>query len=92
MHCIGEEKIWKDVKRQSILGQDEFIERFLNHVKGYKKVKEIPKIQRYIGRLGLAELLKGAKIRKEISRKAKEAEERYVELFAVMDSQPSGFN
>ena len=31
MAGIGEEKIWKDVKGQSILGEDEFIERFLNH-------------------------------------------------------------
>ena len=73
---IGEE-IWKDVKGQSILGKDEFIERFLNHVKGYGKVKEIPRSQRYIGRPGIAKLLKGAKRKKEISRKAKEAVERY---------------
>jgi hypothetical protein len=30
MAGLGEEKIWKDVKGQSILGQDEFIKRFLN--------------------------------------------------------------
>ncbi|MFA4920295.1 MAG: helix-turn-helix domain-containing protein [Thermodesulfovibrionales bacterium] len=77
MAGIGEEKIWKDVKGQSILGQDEFIKRFLNHVKRYEEVKEIPKNQRYIGRPGLVELLKGTKGRKEISRKAKEAIERY---------------
>jgi len=74
---IGEEKIWKDVKGQSILGEDEFIERFINHVKGYEEVKEIPKSQRYIGRPGLSELLKGAKRRDEISKKAKEAIEKY---------------
>ena len=74
---IGVEKIWEDVKGQSILGGDGFIERFLNHVKGYEEVKEIPKSQRYIGRPELAELLKGAKRRKEISRTAKEAVERY---------------
>jgi putative transposase len=77
MAGIGEEKIWKDVKGQSILGEDEFIERFLNHVKGYEEEKEIPKSQRYIGRPGLSELLKGAKRRTEISKKAKEAVERY---------------
>jgi len=54
-----------------ILGEDEFIERFLNHVKGYEEVKEIPKSQRYIGRPGLAELPKGAKRRKEIREKQK---------------------
>ncbi len=37
----------------------------------------MPKNQRYIGRPGVAELLKGTKGRKEISRKAKEAVERY---------------
>jgi len=77
MAGIGGEKIWKDVKGQSILGEDEFIERFLNHVKGYEEVKEIPKSQRYIGRPGLAELLKGTRGRKEISKKAKEAIEKY---------------
>ena len=30
MAGLGEEKIWKDVKGQSILGEDEFIKRFLN--------------------------------------------------------------
>jgi len=55
----------------------ELLQRFLNHVKGYEEVKEIPKSQRYIGRYGLAELLKGTKGRKEISRKAKEAIEKY---------------
>ncbi|MFZ3136090.1 MAG: transposase [Thermodesulfovibrionales bacterium] len=77
MAGIGEERIWKDVKGQSILGEDEFIERFLNHVKGYEEEKEIPKSQRYIGRPGLAKLLKGAKRRKEKSKKAKEAVEKY---------------
>jgi putative transposase len=28
---IGEGKIWKDVKGQSILGKDEFTERYFNH-------------------------------------------------------------
>jgi putative transposase len=77
MDGIGGEKIWKDVKGQSILGEDEFIKMFLNHVKGYEEVKEIPKNQRYIEKPGVAELLKGTKGRKEINRKAKEVVERY---------------
>lgn len=77
MAGIGGEKIWKDVKGQSILGEDEFIERLINHVKGYEEVKEIPKNQRYIGRPGLEELLKGTKRKKEIRGRAKEAVERY---------------
>jgi putative transposase len=53
------------------------IQKFLNRVKGSEELKEIPKSQRYIGRPGLAELLKGTKGRKEISRKAKETIEKY---------------
>ena len=53
------------------------IRDFCKILKGYEEVKEIPKNQRYIGRPGLAELLKGTKRRKEISSKAKEAVERY---------------
>jgi hypothetical protein len=59
------------------IGEDEFIERFFYHAKGYEEIKEIPKDKGYIGRPGLAELLKGTKGRKEIDRKAKEAVERY---------------
>ncbi len=77
MAGIGGEKIWKNVKGQSILGEDEFIERFINHVKGYEEIKEIPKKQRYIGRPDLSEVLKAARGREETGRKAKEAVERY---------------
>ncbi len=77
MAGIGKEKILKGAKGQSIIGEDEFIERFLNHVKGFEEVKEIPKSQRYLGRPILAELFEGVKEKKEISGKAKEAVERY---------------
>ncbi len=68
---LGEEKIWKDVKGQSILGEDEFIKRFLKHVKGSEELKEIPKSQRYIGRPGLAELLIRCKKKKRDKQKGK---------------------
>ncbi|MEK6582814.1 MAG: transposase [Nitrospirota bacterium] len=74
---IDEEKIWKDVRGQSILGEDDFVEKFIRHVEGYKEVKEIPKSQRYIGRPELVELLKVAKVKKDISRKTREAVQRY---------------
>jgi DNA invertase Pin-like site-specific DNA recombinase len=57
--------------------EDGFIEGFFYPAKGYEEIEEIPKNQRYIGRPGLAELLKGTKGRKEIGRKAKEALERH---------------
>jgi REP element-mobilizing transposase RayT len=48
----GKEKtgIWELVKGQSILGEDEFVGRFLGYVKGYEKIREIPRGQRYLGR------------------------------------------
>ena len=73
---IDEEKIWKDVRGQSILGEDDFVEKFIRHVEGYKEVKEIPKSQRYIGRPELVELLKVAKVKKDISRNTREAVQR----------------
>ena len=42
MAGLGEEKIWKDVKGQSILGQDEFIERFLKHSSMVSKPSGFP--------------------------------------------------
>ena len=74
---IDEEKFWKDVRGQSILGEDDFVEKVIRHVEGYKEVKEIPKSQRYIGRPELVELLKVAKVKKDISRKTREAVQRY---------------
>jgi len=37
-------------KGQSILGERDFVERFIHHAKVYEEIKEIPKRQRYIGR------------------------------------------
>jgi len=74
---IGKEKIWKDVKGQSILGEDEFTEKFISHIKESQEIKEIPRRQRYVGRPELVELLKGTEGNIEMSQKAKEAVERY---------------
>ena len=47
---IGERNIWKEVKGQSILGEDDFVEGLINYIRGHEEIKEIPKSQRYIGR------------------------------------------
>lgn len=54
---IGSEPIWKDVKAQSVLGGDEFVESLTEHVRGREQVPEIPKSQRFINRPALAEIL-----------------------------------
>jgi putative transposase len=51
--------IWGEVKGQSILGEDEFVERFLDHVRGYEEIREIPRGQRFLGRPRLEKLWEG---------------------------------
>jgi REP element-mobilizing transposase RayT len=53
---IGEVTIWKKVKAGSILGGDEFIDTLMGYIKGQRDIREIPKSQRYINRLGLKEI------------------------------------
>jgi putative transposase len=55
--------IWKKVKGQSILGEEDFIDRFIGHVRGYEEIKEIPRGQRYLGRPGLEDLFSGKVVR-----------------------------
>ncbi len=55
--------IWKKVRGQSILGKEDFIDRFIGHVRGYEEIKEIPRGQRYLGRPGLEDLFSGKVVR-----------------------------
>jgi putative transposase len=47
---IGKETIWNEVKDQSILGEDDFVESLADHFKRNKAVPEIPKSQRFANR------------------------------------------
>lgn len=53
---IGNKNIWKEVKGQSLLGEDDFIEVLIEYARGYEDVEEIPKSQRYVTRPGLDRL------------------------------------
>ncbi len=55
---IGKESIWKALKAQILLGDDEFVERFEEVVKKKAEIKEIPKSQRFILRPSLDEIFK----------------------------------
>jgi DNA invertase Pin-like site-specific DNA recombinase len=48
--------LWKKVRGQSILGEDDFVERMIGYIKGYEDIKEIPRSQRYVGRPALLRL------------------------------------
>ncbi|MGC1455064.1 MAG: transposase [Nitrospirota bacterium] len=50
---IGKETIWNEVKGQSILGEDDFVDSLADHLKRHKNVPEIPKSQRFANRPAL---------------------------------------
>ncbi len=74
---IGAKSVWKEVKGQSILGEEDFAESFLDYVKGYREIKEIPKRQRYVSRPCLDVLFKEDIIENKRKKNAIKAVERY---------------
>jgi putative transposase len=59
---IGQESVWYQVKGQSLLGGADFVDRLIGYVRGYEKVKEIPREQRRLGRPPLADLLRNTSL------------------------------
>lgn len=57
---IKQESVFKDVKAQSILGEDDFAENLKDYVKGYRDIAEIPKSQRYLDRPDIGEIFKSS--------------------------------
>jgi hypothetical protein len=55
---IDQQTIWSDVKGQSILGDEDFVDQLIDYVEIYEEVKEIPKSQRYVNRPTLKEIFK----------------------------------
>jgi hypothetical protein len=53
---IGEESIWRDVKGQSILGEDDFVEGLIPHIRKHQDIPEIPKSHRYVNRPDLKKI------------------------------------
>ncbi len=50
---IGKESIWREVKGESILGEDDFVEGLISHIKKHQNIPEIPKSHRYVNRPSL---------------------------------------
>ena len=73
---IGEEPIWSNLKGQIFLGEDTFVEKFMDYLKGHEGIREIPKRQRYINRPSLDRLFERDALRKR-DKKIAEATERY---------------
>lgn len=78
---IGAESIWSQVKGQTLLGREDFVQRLIGYVRGRETTKEIPKSQRYVTRPALATLFREqsrrAGGRERMDRKMVEAVERY---------------
>jgi len=53
---IKQESIWKAVRAQSILGEEEFTETIKDYLRGKKDIVELPKSQRYIDRPSLEKI------------------------------------
>ena len=76
---VGKESIWKEVKGQAILGEDDFVGRLTDYLGRHKDVPEIPKSQRYAARPGLEKLFEGSILgrRAKRNRMIREAVEKY---------------
>jgi len=53
---IKQESIWKAVRAQSILGEEEFTDTLIDYLREKKDVAELPKSQRYIDRPSLEKI------------------------------------
>ena len=55
--------LWRDLRAQSILGEEDFVERLIDHVRGYERIADIPKSQRFAARPTLGRLFARSEIR-----------------------------
>lgn len=76
---IGSPSIWHDLKAQSILGEEGFVDHFIDHVRGKERVADIPKSQRFAARPTLGRLFAGSEIgsRQDRNARIKEAVDRH---------------
>jgi REP element-mobilizing transposase RayT len=61
MEGIDKESPWETLKGQIFYGTDEFIKQLSGLLDGKEKIKEVPRLQRYVARPSLNELFKGKK-------------------------------
>ena len=53
---IGQQTIWTEVRGQSLLGEDNFVDGLVDHLKKSKDIPEIPRSHRYAHRPSLEKL------------------------------------
>ena len=76
---MGDVFLWKDVKAQSILGTEDFVEGLIDYVRGHEDIAEISKSQRYLNRPGLEHLFSGRVLHdiEKRNERIKDAVEKY---------------
>jgi len=73
------EPIWESLHGQSLLGGDDFVDRLKEYLTGRKKIREIPRSQRYLDRPDLEALFPGKVLsaKKKRDRRIFESVEKY---------------
>ena len=76
---VGKDTIWQEVKGQSILGEDDFVESLRPHIKKGHDIPDIPKSHRYVNRPELKKIFKESVLRDRLKRNKMiiEAVEKY---------------
>ncbi len=71
--------LWHEVRGQAILGEEEFADKMVDHLRKHRVIPEIPRSQRYANRPGLDKLFSSAmrKDKQKRNRKIVEAVEKY---------------
>ena len=74
-----QETIWTEVRGQSLLGEDTFMDKLADRLKKHKDIPEIPRSQRYATRPALAVLLPDEIVQdqKKLKRKLAQAVEQH---------------
>jgi len=74
---ISKPSIWEGVQAQVLLGDEEFVEKLKGYVKGYEKIAEIPRSQRYLSRPKLKALFEGGLTKSKRDARIVQAVNRY---------------
>jgi putative transposase len=74
---IGRDSLWEDLKGQSLLGEEGFVEGLIPHVTEKRQIREIPRGQRYIGRPSLMDLFRAKDRKFTRDRKIVDAVKKY---------------
>jgi hypothetical protein len=65
---IGKPTIWTEVRGQTLLGEESFVDQLVDHLKKHKEVPEIPRSQRYTDRPSLEKLFNAITVGNKIKR------------------------